>query len=42
VSEGFRSLPLTICGALVLLFSIGHLIRLLTGSDERQDNIDEG
>ena len=42
VSEGFRSLPLTICGALVFLFSIGHLIRLLTGSDERQDNIDEG
>ena len=42
VSEGFRSLPLTICGALLFLFSIGHLIRLLTGWDERQDNIDEG
>lgn len=42
VSEGLRSLPLTICGALVFLFSIGHLIRLLTGWDERQDNIDEG
>jgi TRAP-type C4-dicarboxylate transport system permease small subunit len=41
VSEGFRSLPLTICGALLFLFSIGHLIRLLTGWDERQDNIDE-
>lgn len=42
VSEGWRSLPLTICGALLFLFSIGHLIRLLTGWDERQDNIDEG
>ncbi|MEP3785069.1 TRAP transporter small permease [Ascidiaceihabitans sp.] len=42
VSEGLRSLPLTICGALLCLFSIGHLIRLLTGRDERQDNIDEG
>ncbi|MEP1521924.1 TRAP transporter small permease [Ascidiaceihabitans sp.] len=41
VSEGLRSLPLTICGALLCLFSIGHLIRLLTGWDERQDNIDE-
>lgn len=42
VSEGLRSLPLTICGALLCLFSIGHLIRLFTGWDERQDNIDEG
>ena len=41
-SEGLRSLPLTICGALLFLFSLGHLIRLLTGWDERQDNIDEG
>lgn len=40
VSEGLRSLPLTICGALVLLFSIGHLIRLLLGRDERKDSIE--
>ncbi len=40
VSEGLRSLPLTICGALVFLFSIGHLIRLLTGRDERKDSIE--
>lgn len=39
-SEGFRSLPLTICGALVFLFSTGHLIRLLLGRDERQDSIE--
>jgi len=40
VSEGFRSLPLTICGALVFLFSAGHLIRLLLGRDERVDSIE--
>ncbi len=38
--EGLRSLPLTICGALVFLFSIGHLIRLLLGRDERVDSIE--
>ena len=40
--EGLRSLPLTISGALVFLFSTGHLIRLYLGRDERQDNIDQG
>lgn len=39
-SEGLRSLPLTICGALVFLFSSGHLIRLLLGRDERKDSIE--
>ena len=39
-SEGLRSLPLTICGVLLLLFSIGHLIRLLLGRDHRKDNIE--
>jgi len=38
--EGLRSLPLTICGALVFLFSLGHLLRLLLGQDQRQDNIE--
>jgi TRAP-type C4-dicarboxylate transport system permease small subunit len=42
VSEGLRSLPLTICGALIFLFSTGHLIRLFLGQDKRQDNIDQG
>lgn len=41
-SEGLRSLPLTISGALLFLFSIGHLIRLFLGRDQRQDNIDQG
>ncbi len=40
VPEGLRSLPLTICGALVFLFSIGHLIRVFMGRDERLDSIE--
>ena len=39
-SEGLRSLPLTICGALIFLFASGHLILLLLGRDERKDSID--
>ncbi|MEL7466162.1 MAG: TRAP transporter small permease [Pseudomonadota bacterium] len=38
--EGLRSLPLTICGALICLFSVGHLIRLFLGRDERVDSVD--
>ncbi|MEL6219661.1 MAG: TRAP transporter small permease [Pseudomonadota bacterium] len=41
-SEGLRSLPLTICGALLFLFSLGHLIRLFLGRDEREDSIEQG
>ena len=40
VPEGLRSLPLTSCGALVFLFSMGHLIRLLLGQDKRVDSIE--
>ena len=40
VSEGYRSLPLTIAGGLILLFSLGHLARLLTGHDDRVDSIE--
>ncbi|MEL6922313.1 MAG: TRAP transporter small permease [Pseudomonadota bacterium] len=40
VPEGLRSLPLTVGGGLILLFSIGHLIRLFHGMDERSDSID--
>ena len=38
--EGLRSLPLTISGGLVLLFSLGHLIRLFLGRDQRTDSIE--
>lgn len=41
LSEGLRSLPLTICGLLLLLFSAGHLIRVFLGRDHRKDNIDQ-
>ncbi len=40
VPEGLRSLPLTICGLLVFLFSTGHLIRLFLGRDAREDSIE--
>ena len=40
VPEGLRSLPMTICGLLVFLFSAGHLLRLLLGRDEREDSIE--
>ena len=38
--EGLRSLPLTVCGALVFVFSIGHMIRLVLGRDDRVDSIE--
>ena len=38
--EGLRSLPLTIGGGLILLFSLGHLIRLFLGADHRTDSIE--
>lgn len=41
-NEGLRSLPLTICGALIFLISIGHIIRVLTNTDERHDSIEQG
>ncbi|MEP2641076.1 TRAP transporter small permease subunit [Roseobacter sp.] len=39
VPEGLRSLPLTIGGGLILLFTLGHLIRMATGHDDRSDII---
>jgi TRAP-type C4-dicarboxylate transport system permease small subunit len=41
-SEGLRSLPLTIAGLLIFLFSSGHLLRVVLGYDRRLDNIDQG
>lgn len=39
VPEGLRSLPLTIGGGLILLFSLGHLLRLGFGCDTRTDTL---
>ena len=38
--EGLRSLPLTICGGLILIFAMGHLVRHLIGRDTRTDSIE--
>ncbi len=38
--EGLRSLPLTVGGGLILLFSLGHLVRLALGRDLRSDVIE--
>ncbi len=35
--EGLRSLPLTIGGGLILIFALGHLVRLVMGRDMRTD-----
>lgn len=35
--EGLRSLPLTVGGGLIALFSLGHLLRLALGRDQRTD-----
>lgn len=37
VPEGLRSLPLTIGGGLIMLFTLGHLLRLALGYDTRSD-----
>lgn len=38
--EGLRSLPLTVGGALIFLFTLGHLVRLAYGQDARKDTIE--
>ncbi len=38
--EGLRSMPLTICGGMILVFSLGHMARLLLGRDTRVDSIE--
>lgn len=38
--EGLRSLPLTISGGLIFLFSVGHLTRMARGVDVRTDTIE--
>jgi TRAP-type C4-dicarboxylate transport system permease small subunit len=38
--EGLRSLPLTICGGMIFIFALGHLVRHLIGRDTRTDNIE--
>ena len=37
--EGLRSLPLTVGGGLILVFSVSHLVRRRYGRDDRRDEI---
>lgn len=37
--EGLRALPLSIGGGLILLFTLGHLLRIARGRDTRSDAI---
>jgi TRAP-type C4-dicarboxylate transport system permease small subunit len=39
VPEGLRSLPLAIGGGLILVFTLGHIVRLVLGHDTRTDSI---
>ncbi len=38
--EGLRSLPLTICGGMIFIFALGHLVRHLLGRDTRTDSVE--
>ncbi len=40
VPEGLRAIPITVCGAFIVLFSIGHLVNLLRGVEERSSLVD--
>lgn len=40
VPEGLRSLPITICGGLIFLFSLGHLIKMARGIEEKSSLTD--
>ncbi len=40
--EGLRSLPLTVGGLLIVLFTLGHLMRLWLGRDTRSDQLLQG
>lgn len=35
VPEGLRAVPITLCGGLIFLFSLGHLIKMARGIEER-------
>lgn len=38
VPEGLRAVPIMLCGALTLLYSIGHLIHFFGDSEEEQES----
>ena len=40
VPEGLRAIPIVVCGAFIVLFSIGHLVNLLRGVEEHSSLVD--
>ena len=40
VPEGLRAIPITVCGGLMILFSLGNLIAILRGFDEDAPDTD--
>ncbi|WP_424930402.1 TRAP transporter small permease [Amaricoccus tamworthensis] len=38
--EGLRAVPITICGGLMLLFCIGHLLRMARGIEDEMDLVE--
>jgi TRAP-type C4-dicarboxylate transport system permease small subunit len=40
IPEGVRAIPIMVCGGLILLFSIGHLINLARGAEEHSSLTD--
>jgi TRAP-type C4-dicarboxylate transport system permease small subunit len=40
VPEGLRAVPITVCGAFIVLFSIGHLILMIKGVEEQSSLTD--
>ena len=36
VPEGLRAIPITLCGGLVFLFSLGHLVKMARGIEEKR------
>lgn len=40
VPEGLRAVPITLCGGLIFLFSLGHLIKMARGIEEKSSLIE--
>lgn len=35
IPEGLRTIPITVCGAMILLYSVGHVLEWLQGVEDR-------
>jgi len=41
IPEGVRAIPITICGGLIFLFSIGHLIHFFTDAKSASSTLEK-